>query len=183
MAERAGYFYILQIVPELAPGRIKLGWSANPRQRLSHYRCLAPTAQMLRLWPCLFDREQSMMILARQLGCVHVSGEVFDAIDIYTVVQGVSAYLGDTGIAVPQPSEFIPRQKRSLKLTRLRDIRERRLLTQQELAERVGMHQEAISAIESGKTSPTPKTIRRIAAALDVEPQDLMAPEESKLAA
>lgn len=49
------------------------------------------------------------------------------------------------------------------------DLRERHGLTQAELAERCGMDQADISRIERGSTSPTARTLQRIASALDAD--------------
>ena len=49
------------------------------------------------------------------------------------------------------------------------DLRERHSLTQAELAERCGMDQGDISRIERGSTSPTARTLQRIAQALDAD--------------
>ena len=49
------------------------------------------------------------------------------------------------------------------------DLRERHGLTQAELAERCGMDQADISRIERGSTSPTARTLQRIAEALDAD--------------
>jgi len=48
-------------------------------------------------------------------------------------------------------------------------LREKHGLTQQQLAERCGIDQGDISRIERGSTSPTAKTLQRIAEALDAE--------------
>lgn len=48
-------------------------------------------------------------------------------------------------------------------------LREKAGLTQVELAERCGISQADISRIERGATSPTAKTLQRIAEALDAE--------------
>lgn len=56
---------------------------------------------------------------------------------------------------------------------RLRTIRTRRLLTQKELAAKVGVRWQTISEIESGRQQPRFSTIRALAAALDVEPSEL----------
>lgn len=53
--------------------------------------------------------------------------------------------------------------------TRLRGIRLGRALTQGELAGKAGMTPDAISDLEHGKRTPRPKTVRRLAEALDVE--------------
>lgn len=49
------------------------------------------------------------------------------------------------------------------------DLREKHGLTQAQLAQRCGMSQADISRIERGSTSPTTRTLRRIADALDAE--------------
>jgi transcriptional regulator with XRE-family HTH domain len=61
-----------------------------------------------------------------------------------------------------------------VRLTRLRDVRQRRALTQQQLAERAGVNRVTIARIESGKDEPFPTTVRKVADALGVEPSDLM---------
>lgn len=49
------------------------------------------------------------------------------------------------------------------------ELREKRGLTQAQLAERCGIDQGDISRIERGSTSPTTRTLQRIAEALDAE--------------
>jgi transcriptional regulator with XRE-family HTH domain len=66
---------------------------------------------------------------------------------------------------------------RVVKLPRLRHVRERVPLTQRELAAMSGVHQTHIARIESGRLEPRPRTIRRLAEALGVEPRELMEPE------
>jgi transcriptional regulator with XRE-family HTH domain len=60
---------------------------------------------------------------------------------------------------------------------RLKDWRQRRLLTQAELAERVGMTVGTINRIERGVHEPRFSTIRKLAAALDMAPDDLIVVE------
>jgi len=57
---------------------------------------------------------------------------------------------------------------------RLRDWRERRLLTQRELAAAVGMSAGQINRIERGVHRPRLSTIRKLAEALDVSPEELV---------
>ena len=49
------------------------------------------------------------------------------------------------------------------------DLREKHGLTQAQLAERCGIDQGDISRIERGSTSPTARTLQRIAEALDAD--------------
>jgi transcriptional regulator with XRE-family HTH domain len=60
---------------------------------------------------------------------------------------------------------------------RLKEWRQRRLLTQAELAERVGMTVGTINRIERGVHEPRFSTIRKLAAVLDVTPDDLIVDE------
>ena len=56
----------------------------------------------------------------------------------------------------------------------IRVIRERRGLSQKALSDKSGVSQAAISDIESGNKSPTERTLRKLAAALDVEVTELI---------
>ena len=58
-------------------------------------------------------------------------------------------------------------------MERLREIRERAGYSQMELAEKSGVSQDAISAIELGKRKPQGRTLRKLANVLDVEVEDL----------
>jgi transcriptional regulator with XRE-family HTH domain len=58
----------------------------------------------------------------------------------------------------------------------LKPVRERRLLTQVELAEKAGVSRVAISRIESGGHARI-STVRRLAEALNVEPEELIEQE------
>jgi transcriptional regulator with XRE-family HTH domain len=67
---------------------------------------------------------------------------------------------------------------RVVRLTRLRKWRERKAFSQQELAERAHITRAALSRIESGAAEPHPRTIRKLAQALGVQPEDLMRIED-----
>ena len=55
----------------------------------------------------------------------------------------------------------------------LRELRRAKVLTQRELAARAKVAQKTIVDIETGKIRPHPGTIRKLAAALEVEPEVL----------
>ena len=58
---------------------------------------------------------------------------------------------------------------------RLRKVRDRRLLSQRELAERAGLSPTTILKLESGRVvDPHPRTIRKLADALEVDPAELI---------
>jgi transcriptional regulator with XRE-family HTH domain len=57
--------------------------------------------------------------------------------------------------------------------THLRELRNRASLSQEELAEKSGVSRATIAELELGKRKPQPKTRRKIAQALGVEPHEL----------
>lgn len=71
---------------------------------------------------------------------------------------------------------------------RLREARLRRMLTLRELAEQTGVGFDTISRIETGNQRPRISTLRKLAAALEVDPETLIewdrtTPETGKAAA
>ncbi len=52
-------------------------------------------------------------------------------------------------------------------------------LTQQELAERAGMHRASIAALEKTKHPARPRTLKKLADALGVRTQDLAGPDDA----
>ena len=58
--------------------------------------------------------------------------------------------------------------------TNLRRAREQAGLTQEEVAERSGVHATEVSRIEAGKRDPRISTMKRLAKAVEVSPSDLL---------
>src|SRR5215204_5151299 len=61
-------------------------------------------------------------------------------------------------------------------LTRLKQLREEAVLTVHELAEASGVSDDTISKIENGQRVARPNTLRKLAHALNVSPQELRRP-------
>jgi transcriptional regulator with XRE-family HTH domain len=59
-------------------------------------------------------------------------------------------------------------------VARLRELRRRRVLTLEELAEKAGVGRNTIWRLEHGVMGAQPRTIRKLAKALDVEPEELV---------
>ena len=53
-------------------------------------------------------------------------------------------------------------------------------MTQKELAESAGVTQVTVSRLERFEHAPTPRTVRILAMALKVDPDQLMTPEEDR---
>ena len=48
----SGAFYVIQLEPQLDPGRIKVGFTENLDERLRSHRTSAPFAEIVASWPC-----------------------------------------------------------------------------------------------------------------------------------
>lgn len=58
--------------------------------------------------------------------------------------------------------------------TRLKELRRSRFLTQRELAQKASVGVSTIVRLEKGMQDPTFQTIKRLAAALDIKPSELV---------
>ncbi len=74
----AGVFYVIQLVPELDPKRIKLGFAIDLNDRLAQHRTAAPTAKVLTSWPCRRSWETTVMDCLASVACRHILNEVFE---------------------------------------------------------------------------------------------------------
>ena len=66
---------------------------------------------------------------------------------------------------------------------KLRAWRGRRLLTLRELGDLTGIWFHTISAIENGRREPRPATVRKLVAALNITPEDILVESELTKAA
>ncbi len=62
-------------------------------------------------------------------------------------------------------------------MDRLKALRNQRLLTLRELEQRSGVAYNTIWHLENGKRGAQPRTLRKLARALDVEPEELVKTE------
>ena len=77
-----GYFYIVQVMPDVIPNRVKLGYAGDCQTRLRAYTTVSPTAQMVKCWPCSLSWEAAAIASLTRVGCIFVGGEVFDCDDL-----------------------------------------------------------------------------------------------------
>ena len=55
----------------------------------------------------------------------------------------------------------------------IRELRQRKLLSQRELAQKAGVSETTIVKLEMGATKPQPRTLRKIAEALGISAEDM----------
>lgn len=87
-----GAFYIVQVVPEFAPNRIKLGFATDAVARLSSHRTAAPTAQLVKVWPCQRSWEACAIASITRAGCRLIANEVYECDDLQATVDRGAAF-------------------------------------------------------------------------------------------
>jgi hypothetical protein len=65
-------------VPEALPNRIKIGVADNVERRLNEHKTAAPTAKMLKAWPCKRSWDYAAMASITREGCKRVLNEIFE---------------------------------------------------------------------------------------------------------
>lgn len=73
-----GFFYIIQLIPEALPNRLKIGYTDNLEKRLAEHQTAAPTARVIASWPCKRSWDYAAMDSITREGCVWVLNEVFE---------------------------------------------------------------------------------------------------------
>ena len=73
-----GFFYVIQLVPEALPNRLKIGYTDNLEKRLAEHQTAAPTARVIASWPCKRSWDYAAMDSLTREGCVWVLNEVFE---------------------------------------------------------------------------------------------------------
>lgn len=93
---KQGFFYLIRLIPDALPNRIKLGWAVNPADRLRTHRCAAPTAILLCTWPCSgVGLEKWAISEVTKVGCHAVSGEVFDVDDVDRLIDRITQFFSE----------------------------------------------------------------------------------------
>lgn len=87
----SGVFYLIQLEPEHDPGRFKLGFTMNIRERLRSHRTAAPFARLVKTWPCklLWEKTaiESITVESKQ---IHT--EVFRSNDLERVCRRADSF-------------------------------------------------------------------------------------------
>lgn len=87
-----GWFYLVQIAPDLDPKRIKLGFASDPARRVDSYRTLSPTVILVKAWRCRASWEPAAIASLTRQGAVSLGGEVFQIEDLDLAVNCGDAF-------------------------------------------------------------------------------------------
>ena len=95
-----GYFYVIRLVPELDPRRLKLGFADDLNSRLGQHRTAAPTAEIVRSWPCKRDWEGTVIDCLVGGNCRLILNEVFECDELEAMIDCADKLFG----LLPDPS-------------------------------------------------------------------------------
>jgi len=101
VATEVGFFYVIQLVPELDPRRLKFGFADDIQTRLAQHRTSAPTTKLVKMWPCRRSWERTLIDCLAGAGCKLILNEVYECDDVAKVVERADAILG----LLPSPEE------------------------------------------------------------------------------
>jgi len=177
-------FYVIQLVPDLSLGRLKLGITDNPGNRLRVYFTAAPTAKLIAWWP-VCDRTQERLAYLGVLslsGSAPVGGEVVDVRCAEETVAFLGEFFGHPPSAVDVPKNparksFTVREGLGGRLCRLR---EEKGWTRVQFANEVDVSTDSIWMWESNYSRPRPERLTLIAKLFGVEPADLLRTESEE---
>jgi hypothetical protein len=96
----SGFFYVIQLIPEFDPMRIKLGFSADTSQRLRQHQASAPTARIVKVWPCNRLLEKAAIDFITAKGCSLIRAEVWVCDDLQAVIARGDEFFGVMEAAV-----------------------------------------------------------------------------------
>jgi transcriptional regulator with XRE-family HTH domain len=77
-------------------------------------------------------------------------------------------------------SDYSPGGSNTVDVSPLRRLRQQAVMSQQQLADESGVARDTISKLETGQRRAYPTTIRKLAASLGVEPQELVEDREGR---
>lgn len=111
--QKFGFFYVIQLVPEAISNRVKIGYTDNVDARLAEHRTAAPTAKLVKSWPCKRSWDYAAMDSITREDCVLVLNEVYEG-NVEGFIRRGDAFFGimPGKSATPRLSDYSPLQQK-----------------------------------------------------------------------
>jgi len=104
ISEEKGFFYVIQLVPELDPKRLKLGFASDVADRQQQHRTSAPTATVRKTLPCRKAWELTAIAALTAVGCRLILNEVYECDDLEQLLARGDEFFG----MLPEPGWLVP---------------------------------------------------------------------------
>lgn len=95
-----GFFYMIALIPEYNKGRIKVGFASNVEERLGNHRTAAPTAELIRCWPCKRAFEKTIIAAIAIMG-KQVKNEVYDFDNVDLIIAKADTLFSLLNVSAP----------------------------------------------------------------------------------
>lgn len=89
-----GHFYLVQLVPEFNPNRVKLGFALDANTRLDAHRTAAPTATLVKVWKCKRSWEGAAIASLTRVECELIANEVYECKSIDRLIARGDEFFG-----------------------------------------------------------------------------------------
>jgi hypothetical protein len=102
-------FYVVQSMPQVAPGHVKLGVSSNVPARLKTYQSLSPSAQVVKIYShfhYLKHERDAMAYVENQDGCERIGPEAFNVASLEILLYHLDAFW-----AAPHDVKVLPKHQ------------------------------------------------------------------------
>lgn len=103
-----GYFYLIQLIPEFQPDRVKVGFADDVKKRFKEHQTASPTAKLIGYWHCKRAWDQAAMDSITRTDCEYVLNEVYEG-DIEGFVNRAKEFFR----IMPDPTNKIELSKHS----------------------------------------------------------------------
>jgi len=89
-----GFFYVIRLMPDIAPNRIKVGYAASLQSRIESHRCTCPQLELLKSWPCRKVYEHTAIAIAINGSAFSYGGEVYDVASVDDMIARLDSFFG-----------------------------------------------------------------------------------------
>ena len=82
-----GWLYVMQVIPDLDPLRVKLGFAVDVPRRLDQHRTILPGVQLVTTWPCRAWWERTAIDSITRVECTLLGQEVFACVSLEGLIE------------------------------------------------------------------------------------------------
>jgi hypothetical protein len=91
--KRHGFLYMMQLIPEYNPNRIKFGFAYNVERRFYDYKISCPNVTLIAKWECVRHMErESIRQITKSIKCSSLSFELFECDDFRDLLNSANNY-------------------------------------------------------------------------------------------
>jgi hypothetical protein len=121
---RPGYFYVVQLLPDLAPNRLKFGFAQDLANRLWGYKTSSPHAEKLAAYPSLSSDEHTAIATVTGPADRRLTAEIFEVASVEATLKRVAQFFEWTAWVDEGLYQMMFRGHRDLAVDYLTDIRD-----------------------------------------------------------